>query len=601
MKQFFFFIFLISYIPTTANAHIPEVNIFTLNNSNKNISFYQVLKSKSFKPVALSKLNFGITNTTHWLKIDLKNLDTTHAYKINIETITPDSIEVYEVYNNTFYKHSLIGEGFVSSERNINYHFRPIQPKAIFYLKIIGNGQPIALPIQIIDKNLATNDDLSMFFKGIIYGIIALILTLNVILYITTFEKIYLYIFFFNTFATLVLMYFEGFIKLVFFPNSLYWNNQSVAIAMCGSFIMTNLYISQFLKIKSYNTVFQLLFKILNVSIGMLLALSFWHPSGFKYYIILNLFMLTVEALLLSASVLYVRKKEKDYFYLQLTAVIMLVVFGVISQFYFLGILQINLFTQNVIYLVILPQIFIQTFVLGKRLTIIIKEKSLLQTSMLNISELHAQSLILTLEKERKRLSSEFHDNIGQNILVIRNRVLLMLKKDRLSLLQVDRLNSIAALTLETLDEVRTIAQDLRPSTLDTFGITASIEFLVEKIKISTQINIQFQCMDNIDEILPQPMEINLYRILQELFNNLLKHSSASDADIKIWISVNRMNITFQDNGKGFDDKEIKNYGIGNGLVSIKERVNIFKGTIAINSAIDKGTQIQIIIPITLK
>ncbi|MFN0049911.1 MAG: 7TM diverse intracellular signaling domain-containing protein [Cytophagales bacterium] len=572
--------------------------MYTLSNASVSMTIEEIQNSNQFQKInTTNDLNFGITYATHWLKIKVKNLDSSQAYVLHLETTTPDSIEVYEQSANTW-NHKYIGEGFFGQDRYLNYIFSPCKTEASLYMKVIGNGQPIALPISIIEKEAHAIKRVSLFFSGISYGIVVLILMLNAILYLFSFDKLYLYIFLYNFFASIVLLYFDGFIKLFIVPNSLYWNNQSIAIGICGSFIMTNFYIPQFIRLHTYKTAFNLLFKVATVVMAVLLVLSFWHPTGFKCWVWLNVIMLTLEATLLFCSVLYIRKKEKEYFLLQFASVVALIVFGTVSQLYFLGMLPINYFTVNVISYMVLSQIFLQTFALGQRISIIISEKSKLQDSLLRLSEQHSQSLILTLENERKRMSSEFHDGIGQNILVIRNRILLMLKKDKLSALQFEKLNGLATLTSETMDEVRDIAQDLRPSMLDSIGIRVSIMHLVEKIKKSTLINIDFSCSDNIDAVLPKDMEINFYRILQELFNNLLKHSRAQSATVAIHIISDVLIINFKDDGIGFDLKSKVITGTGNGVSGMKERVNILKGQISIESAINEGTSVVIHIPI---
>lgn len=144
----------------------------------------------------------------------------------------------------------------------------------------------------------------------------------------------------------------------------------------------------------------------------------------------MNIFLTTIEAILLFISVVKVRRKEKEYFKAQLAAICLVIVFGTILQLYYLGLLPVNIITRYAVHGMILPQILIQAFALSKRFTVLAKERLSFQETLLETSEQYSQSLINTLENERKRLSAEFHDSIGQNLLVIRNRILLMLKQD---------------------------------------------------------------------------------------------------------------------------------------------------------------------------
>jgi two-component system, sensor histidine kinase LadS len=586
------------------------MEVYELKNEKGEFGIDEVIKSNQFSKVEhIGSLNFGISISNYWLKILVKNTVPNATYKLVISSIVPDTIEIYELKEGIL-KKELIGEAIPSEERFINYYFKTAdttlsasrtipQGGTVFYLKIRGDGQPIALPLSIVRSDMG--DDmgiLSILFSGLLYGIVCFILIINLVLYIGNPERLYLYFFIFNIFCTGVVLYFDGFVKLLFFPNSLYWNNQFVAIALCGSFISINYYIQEFLKIKQHRPALTKYFKGINILFWVVLGLSFWHPTGFNWYIRFNIVITTAEAILLFTSVMLVRQMEKEYFMVQLISISSVIVFGTILQLYYVGVLPINGITRYAVHCMILPQILIQTFALGKRFTILAKERRVLQEALLETSEQYSQSLISTLENERKRLSSEFHDSIGQNLLVIRNRILLMLKQNQ-SPLQKDKLDGLASITSETLDEIRAISQNLRPTTLDTIGLTASLNNMMERLKRSTEIEIDYNCTENIDAIIAKDLEINIYRILQELTNNILKHSQALVATIEISVQNHQLLIQVKDDGVGFDAEKKLISNTGNGLSSIKERVKILRGDMTITSEKRKGTFVNIKIPIS--
>ncbi len=100
---------------------------------------------------------------------------------------------------------------------------------------------------------------------------------------------------------------------------------------------------------------------------------------------------------------------------------------------------------------------------------------------------------------------------------------------------------------------------------------------------------------DSIDGLIPKELEINVYRILQESFNNSLKHAQATKIDINIEEKARELQINFRDNGKGFDQGKAK---MGQGLLGIKERVSLMKERVSIESEHQKGTQFTINIPV---
>lgn len=595
MKKFLYIWFFLLPLLSFAKGNPIVMDVYQLTDVHKAFTIEQVVQSPNFSKIEdIGALNFGIALSNHWLKIVVKNTLPEATYKLVLSTTVPDTIEVYALNEGTWTK-TLIGEAIPSDERFINYYFKPTQAPSVFYLKITGDGQPIALPISLVRSDMGNDrSSISLLFSGLLYGMVCLILIINLVLFIGTSEKLYLYFFVFNIFCTGVIGYFDGLVKLFLLPNSGYWNNEFVAIALCGSFISVNFYYHEFLKIKANQPSLTPFFKGMNAAFLAIACLSFWHPTGFNLYIKFNLVLTTAEAVLLFTSVMIVRQKEKEYLWIQLISIGLVIVSGTTLQLYFFGFLPVNIITKNAVYCMILPQILIQTFALGKRFTLLASERLTLQTTLLQSSEQYSQSLISTLENERKRLSSEFHDSIGQNLLVIRNRILLMLKQDYTPV-QKEKLDGLAAITSETLDEIRAISQNLRPTTLDTIGLTASLNNMMERLKRSTDIKISFVCPQNIDDIVHKDLEINIYRILQELTNNVLKHSKASQTTVFITLQVHQILIQVKDDGIGFDTQTPHT---GNGFSSIKERVKILRGEMTIVSEKRKGTLVEIKMPI---
>ncbi|MBL7093028.1 sensor histidine kinase, partial [candidate division KSB1 bacterium] len=117
--------------------------------------------------------------------------------------------------------------------------------------------------------------------------------------------------------------------------------------------------------------------------------------------------------------------------------------------------------------------------------------------------------------------------------------------------------------------------------------------------KISEASNIKFEYdIDDINNLLPKENEINCYRILQELMNNILKHSKAK----KTWIKISRLktviSVNVRDNGIGFDYEKIINEKRGFGLSGVRERIEILKGKLKIKSGMNEGANFVIEIPI---
>ncbi|MBN2357321.1 hypothetical protein JXO59_14495 [candidate division KSB1 bacterium] len=205
--------------------------------------------------------------------------------------------------------------------------------------------------------------------------------------------------------------------------------------------------------------------------------------------------------------------------------------------------------------------------------------------------------LIKNQESERKRIAAELHDSLGQDLLVIKNRTTVALRKDNRRGSKDNQLEQICAIADEAISNIRRVAHNLHPYQLEKLGLTDSLKSMLDKINEASTIEIEYE-MDNIDGLLAKDQEINCYRVLQELLNNILKHSKA----VKAWIKVHRLSkfieLDVQDNGVGFDHESVRDSGHGFGLTGVQERVDILKGRLAVESGKKAGTRFVIEIPI---
>ncbi|MBL8203890.1 MAG: hypothetical protein JNM09_06635 [Blastocatellia bacterium] len=201
---------------------------------------------------------------------------------------------------------------------------------------------------------------------------------------------------------------------------------------------------------------------------------------------------------------------------------------------------------------------------------------------------LFSRRLIESQEAERKRIASELHDGLGQNLVVIKNRAALGIKKGDDKERVAKEFSNISESAAQALDEVREITNNLRPQLLDRLGLTKAIAAMLKKVSDVVEIESE---IDSIDNLFNESEEISIYRILQESLNNVIKHANASNAKVKIKRTESQVWITIEDNGKGFDTT---NASSGLGLVGLKERAQLLNAELLIESKNGKGTAIQV-------
>jgi signal transduction histidine kinase/ligand-binding sensor domain-containing protein len=204
-----------------------------------------------------------------------------------------------------------------------------------------------------------------------------------------------------------------------------------------------------------------------------------------------------------------------------------------------------------------------------------------------------SRQLIESQERERKRIAAELHDGLGQNLLVIKNRALLGLhlraEHDR----AIEQLDEISAASTDAIEEVRQIARNLHPYQLERLGLTKAVRAMINSVASAAPIHFHSE-IEPIDGLLDAAAEINLYRIIQESLNNIVKHSGATEAQVTIKQTAASLQITIRDNGRGFTPAAIARQTRGLGLTGIAERTRMLGGTQTIHSVPGEGTTVTI-------
>jgi PAS domain S-box-containing protein len=211
------------------------------------------------------------------------------------------------------------------------------------------------------------------------------------------------------------------------------------------------------------------------------------------------------------------------------------------------------------------------------------------------------QRLISAQEQERRRLASELHDSLGQNLSLIKNRVHLAQSAANLPSAAAHQLEAVAKVIADALNEVRNLAHRLRPLPIEEFGLTDALEALVHDVAESSAIAFEHH-FEQVDDLFPGEHATVVYRIVQEALNNLVKHSSATSACVNVERDLHCVRIKIQDNGRGFDRASMlgpRKVRTGIGLTSIDERVRMLGGSLMIRSGPGQGTLLEIEVPLS--
>ena len=208
-----------------------------------------------------------------------------------------------------------------------------------------------------------------------------------------------------------------------------------------------------------------------------------------------------------------------------------------------------------------------------------------------------SQHVLGKLEEERHRIAVNLHDSLGHSLLVIKNHALLATQSPQGFETQ-SRMSQISTITTQAIEEVRRIAQGLRPSQLDRLGLAEAIRASVNRASGDSPISFATR-IENIDGLLDKDAEIHVFRIVQEAVTNVVKHSSATEAAVVVKKMENTISLSVRDNGCGFDPAQPATppQNLGYGLAGLAQRVKILKGSLNLESQMNAGTRLTVEIP----
>lgn len=224
-----------------------------------------------------------------------------------------------------------------------------------------------------------------------------------------------------------------------------------------------------------------------------------------------------------------------------------------------------------------------------------VQEKFQRQVMEIDFHKKMMEASLESQENERRRVAADLHDSIGAMLSTIR---LSFLTYARQSNTDKDSISESKKMIDDTIDSVRRISRDLMPSTLEKFGLSQAVKEMCERFESTSSMPIVFEESGE-QKSLSKKHELMIFRIVQELINNALKHSGASSIKVTFRNSDN-LTVVVEDNGKGFDIQhhlQDRTAGKGLGLFNIENRARVTGAEILFESQENKGSKTTLIIP----
>ena len=256
----------------------------------------------------------------------------------------------------------------------------------------------------------------------------------------------------------------------------------------------------------------------------------------------------------------------------------------------------------NLNLLLVIGTFLVLLLVLFIMLIIVVYQRRMIQHKVevqhLEIERQHSvlKALLEGEEIERKRLAEELHDGVGQVLMAIKMNLSHLNKAHQNNINFDDVFIQTKQLADDSILEIRHVINNIMPPMLNETGLVNTLKNLCKKINQVSDIKVVFACEQN-DLNCNSQNALSLYRITQELFNNSIKYSQATEINVQLQKNNNSLELTFADNGIGFDKSNIVEKPLsGFGLKNIENRIYLLNGKFEIQSTPQIGTSIKITI-----
>ncbi len=561
-----------------------EISPFSLKTLDQ---FYPVKDERSFFyldfDVASAYSKFSLKNSSN-LK---KGIILSFSYPFLEEVKIYKTVKGNLTYEGTIGIHTL--KQPVERTWKVTVDLLPNEEATYFLVFNKSRGKPLATDITVQNKDAYYRTAaFQNIFIGSYLGLILLSLLFTVFIFGLVKRPLFLWYGFYLIALAIFMGSYLGYTNIFLHPQKLDFGRAIYVVSIELSTVIFVLFAQQVLMAKKYLPklkksvelviIFQFVFRIF---------LHFIANSMYSEQVelFMKLWYLTILFLVIAVIIetfVYLKHNRKVGAYFAISYLFMTLGSVVLLLHHSFGLLNLSFYG--------LPAIFyasaIEIVFLTTTLTIVVgqiyRERNTLANKLVLQQQKFLNAFVQGQEEERKRVGGELHDNIGSKIANLK-RIFSVKYTDAKMQKEFDAI----------CEDVRTVAHSITPAEISLVGLSGTIDELLETIKKTEQLEVNFntfQFPQNLDE----DIATHLFRIVQELLQNVIKHANASLVDIQLFGHKNSVTLSFEDNGQGSSEKK-KSSGIG--LKSIQSRVTQMNGQFLFDSVKGKGTSVLVIIP----
>jgi len=583
------------------------------SDSTKSLSYrdVQLLESDDWSYFDSQHASLPGSPGHHWIRCKLYNNNPNETtYYLSIDYAHIAEYQLYHFVNDQMTLTDMQGDNFRFDNREMASPYFvhkiviPYNSPMDLLIRIDQEGQDIPLPIILrTDSELLRSNTGRYIVHGISIGIIMLLGISIYFIYRTT-GVFFLFLESLVLLLSILYVFAEEGYGFMFIWGNLYpsFNGLSRPLTI-GLVTIVNVFVSlYFLDFKKQNP---RLFKYSIVGTGFYgLSMILFHPvfllpfkteDSITTFIVVFLIMTAIATLYncFIALYAYIRYGNKDAIVLILVYIVIALIIITRSLSYLFQI-QINFISQHGgILALTMHCLIIGGYMLKKALNVF-NEKQLTILQLSEDKRLAAEAMLQNLNQERERISMDIHDSLGSLLSGISLNMASL--RERIPNVSQDTtyLNSMEYIT-QLDEEMRLISHNLLPKTLKAFGLIHELMKITETITASHDIQFKLE-FQGFEKRLKDQLELELYKMTQEIMDNIIKHANASHVLVQINQYSDEVHLIIEDDGRGYDP-ELTRPG-GNGLENLRNRTKLLNGEIDIYSKIREGTSISINIPL---
>lgn len=602
--------FHLSLLARASSKPLVEFSVYEDHKASLNVSeIKQHYLHGQFEPLTAPAFNPGYTESVFWVAIKVTALPDLEKWVLAIDNPHINILEWYQTGQNGNIRLLYRTGDFLPFKQRpfpeFTSYAMPLEViDGVYLLKIDKQKESLQVPMRVLTYNeLAETYIKGNLISGLLTGTILMMIFFSLVLWVSTYKQLYLY---YGLYIGALLLWIWSNKGLGFeylWPNSHFFPSRArpttLLFNIAFSIQFMQLFIGQTKKSYLYYPC-----KVLQIVCIVFLALILF-PIDYQKSVVTIRYAQNILTVISTGQIIVVVSsliekiwqgvKEAKFY---LAAILVLALSGIAEQLYAYGSIMLNFYVAQFALLGGLTiEAAILIYGLAQKFNRYRKDREKLLFEKSEQQKVLTATIVNVQEKERRIFAERLHDEIGAMLSVIGIHLNTLKKNSPLALFdQQGKLEQADEMLLQVANTVRSMSHQMSPVTIEKLGFVKALESLVQTINKTEKLYIELVCIGFESTNVYPPNYLNsIYRIIQELLQNMIKHAEASNGIIQLIEHDDMIVIMAEDNGKGLTPNLMHNPQ-GSGLNSILSKVDYLQGKIEIETP-GSGTLINIEIP----